>query len=228
MELAENPRRTGRARRYARKVGGRLFAGLNIKSAIHEGIPFLAGIFAAKLGARKWGGGTELDPNTWTWKTYLMGGLGAFGGAMLANMFRPGMGQKVLNGGIGFLIFKLVEHKLVAGHPTAEAWFGADESWGYAGFGADDPNVLQLDGEGTPWMMSEAGPLPLDERHRMPELDGFYGADDDLPEMQGTWGEALVSPGRLGSYGEALVSPGRLGQDVREDYLAKYRQAYQS
>ena len=229
--MMENPRRGGgRVRRYARRAGGRLFAGLNVKSAIHEGIPMLIGMFAAKLGARKFGNGLETDPTTWTWGTYLKAGAGAFVGAMAANMVRPGMGQRVLNGGLAFVLFKLVQNELVTKSPKAQEWFGADDPLegydGYGYLGADDPNVLQLDGEGTPWMMSDNGQmLPLDERHRM-QLDGedSWGANDDLPELQGTWGEALVAPGRLG---EALVAPGRLGQDVRNDYIARYRQAYQ-
>ncbi|MDD5547235.1 MAG: hypothetical protein PHO67_08800 [Candidatus Omnitrophica bacterium] len=216
-------------RRYARRAGGRLFAGLNVKSAIHEGIPMLLGMFAAKLGARKFGGGTETDPTTWSWGTYLKAGAGAFAGAFAANLIRPGMGQRVLNGGLAFVLFKLVENELVTKSPKAQEWFGAPEDAleGYGYFGAD-PNVLQLDGEGTPWMMSDDGQmLPLDERHRMGLGESWDGEDTDLPELQGTWGEALVSRGRLGGFGEALVTPGRLGQDVREDYIAKYRAAYQ-
>lgn len=228
--LELNPRRRGggRVRRYARRAGGRLFAGLNWKSAVHDGIPALLGMFAAKFAARKFGGGTETDPTTWTWGTYAKAAAGAFGGAFIANMIRPGYGQKVLNGGLAFVLFKIVENELVTKSTKAQEWFGADESWGQSwdGYGAEDPNVLQLDGDGTPWMMSDDGTmLPLDERHRM-QLDG-WGDDSDLPELQGTWGEALVTPGRLGGFGEALVSPGRLGQDVRAAYIEKYRQSYQ-
>ena len=229
--LTSNPR-GGRARRYARRAGGRLFAGLNFKSAIADGIPLILGIFAAKFGARKFGGGTETDPTTWSWGTYLKAGAGAFAGAFLANMIKPGMGQKVLNGGLGFVIFKLVENELISQSPKAMEWFGQPEElegYGY-GFGADDPNILQLDGEGTPWMMSDDGQmLPLDERHRMGLGEDWDGAGDDLPELEGSWGEVLTEPGRLGGYfGEAMVDPGPLGQDVRSDYIAKYRQAYQS
>lgn len=224
-----NPGRGKRVRRYARKAGGRLLAGLNVKSAIHDGVPMLLGMFAAKLGARKFGNGTETDPTSWTWGTYLKAGAGAFVGALAANMVKPGMGQRVLNGGLAYVLFKLVENELVSKSEKAQEWFGQSEDAleGYGYLGADDPNVLQLDGEGTPWMMSDNGQmLPLDERHRMNLEGADWDGADDLPELNGTWGEALVAPGRLG-FGEALVSPGRLGQDVRDDYISKYRQAYQ-
>lgn len=230
-EVYQTNPRGGRMRRYARRAGGRLLSGLSVKGAIREGVPTIIGMFAAKLAARKFGGGTETDPTTWTWGTYLKAMAGALGGAFVANMVRPGTGQKVLNGGLAFVLFKLVQNELIVKSPKALEWFGADETdlpevsgadWDGYGFGAD-PNVLQLDGEGTPWMMSDDGQmLPLDERHRM----GLDGADwDGAEELDGTWGEALVSPGRLG---EALVSPGRLGQDVRSDYISAYRNAYQS
>jgi hypothetical protein len=203
-----------RGRRYARAAAGRLFGGLNFKTALHEALPVLAGMFAAKFGAKKFGGGSETDPTSWTWGTYLKAGAAAGVAAVLANMVRPGMGQKVLNGGICFLGFKLIQNELIVNNATAQGWFGAD------------PNVLELDGEGTPWMVSDDGSaLPMDERHRM------MGADD-LPELQGwgqdegTWGEALVSPGSLG-FGDALIQPGPLGQgdDIRAIQIAKYRAA---
>lgn len=217
--LRRNPSSSpSRGRRYARAAAGRLFGGLNFKTALHEALPVLAGMFAAKFGAKKFGGGSETDPNSWTWGTYLKAGAAAGVAAVLANMVRPGMGQKVLNGGICFLGFKLIQNELIVNNTTAQGWFGAS-----------DPNALVLDGEGTPWMVSDDGSaLPLDEQHRMmgagdlPELEG-YGEED-------TWGEALVTPGRLG---EALVTPGRLGgygfgqEDQRAIQIAKYRMVNQ-
>lgn len=220
-----------RARRYARAASGRLFGGLNLKTALHEGLPVLAGLFAAKLGARKFGGGTETDPASWTMKTYLYAGLTGGGAAILANMLRPGWGQKVFTGAIAFLGFKLLENEFIANNQTASGWLGA----------ANLP-LLDLDGAGTPWMMSADGSaLPLDERHRM-ALEG-YGAED-LPELQGyegadeawgddaSWGEALTTPGRLG-LGEAMIPAGRLGRyhgegdEIRAAQINKYRAANQ-
>src|SRR4030042_2264372 len=156
-----------RGRRYARAAAGRLFGGLNFKTAIHEALPVLAGMFAAKFGARKFGGGTETDPASWTWGTYLKAGAAAGVAAVLANMGRPGMGQKVLNGGICFLGLKLLQNELINNNATAQGWFGAD------------PNALELDGEGTPWMISDDGSaLPSEER---PRLMGGGGP----PEMGG-------------------------------------------
>lgn len=211
--------KTSTAKRYARRAGGRLLAGINLKSAIREGVPTIAGMFLAKGFARKWGGGTETDPTTWTWGTYAKAIVGTVGGAMAANMIRPGTGQRVLNGGMAFVLFKIVQNELITKSEKMSGWFGEDlpELEGYG----NDPNILQLDGDGNPWMMSSDGTMiPVDERHRMM-------GEDDI-EDGGTWGDALVTPGPLGKLGEVLVTPGRLGTNERENYIERYRLQYQN
>jgi len=205
-----------RRRSRARAIGGRLLGGLNFKEALRMVIPLGLGMFAAKFGARKFGGGTETDPESWTWSTYFKASAGAALAGILANMLRPGMGQKVFVGGLALVAYKIAQNELIQKNETAKGWLG--------GLGADETGSgLLLDLNGEPYMLGPGGAeLPLDESHRM-----LLGADD-LPEgeMYGeddgpNWGDTLSPVGPLGLYGDTLSPVGPLGSAA--DVMAAYR-----
>lgn len=206
-----NPRRRRVSRKRnpfaarARTYGGRAvsrargaFAGLDFKGAVKHAPYQLLGMFAAKWAAKRFGGdenaATETDPESWNYASYLKGGIGAAVGAILANMVRPGMGQKVLEGGVNLMLFKLVENELIPKSEWATTQFGEDEEQGQ-----EEP--LIFDEAGTPYMLGEEGYIPVDERHRLPE------------EVMGS---TLEPVGPLG-FGSTLEPVGPLGEDPWAD-----------
>lgn len=186
-------------------------------------IPFAVGMMAAKFGAKRFGStGSETDPASWTWRTYLQAGAGAALAGMAVNMVKPGMGQKVFQGGLALVIYKLIQNELIVKNEKAVEWLG-----GYNGMGADDGLLLDLNGD--PYMMGPGGEeMPLDESHRMnllgaSDVESFYGEDDAQ-----TWGEALAPVGPLGMYGEAMAPVGPLGygNDTAANVMAAYRKEW--
>lgn len=216
----ENPR--PRRYRRTRAVAGRLFGGLNFRAGLKDALILGVGMFGAKFLAKRFSGGaSEADPSTWSIRTYLQMGGGAILAAMAANLIRPGMGQRVMEGGFALLLFKLIQNKLISQNETATNWLGMGASEADAGSG------LLLDLDGSPYMLGPAGEeLPLDESHRMPEGEELEGYGDEESWADGTdyeYGEVLTEPGPLG-FGETLVPVSQLGfgQD-RASAIAAYR-----
>jgi hypothetical protein len=207
-------------RRRARAAAGRLIGGLNFKEALKLALPLGIGMFAAKLGAKRFNaGGSETDPASWTWRTYLQAGAGAAIAGILAQMVRPGMGQKVFAGGVALVVYKAVQNELIQKNEKAVSWLGQAET--------PDSGLL-LDLNGDPYMLGPAGEeMPLDESHRM-----LLGADEVVETMYGddgpTWGEAIAPVSSLGRFGEAVAEPSSLGffGDTASDVMAQYRRAW--
>lgn len=204
--IRRNPsRRT--TRRIVRRAGSG-FRGINVRTALHSVPLRVLGMFVAKWAAKR---GTpnalEADPSTWNGMTYLKGGLGAYAGAVVANMIKPGTGQRILEGGITLLIYKAVQNHLIPKNNwlTGQFGFGA-EGGGYA------PGQVEVNSEGEPFIMGQDGQWqPMDDT---PGLMGFsdygdygdYGEDDWTTMGQ----NALEPPGPLG-FADVLEPPGRLG-----------------
>lgn len=197
--VRKHRRRTHNPRRRVRRAASRIrssIAGMNIRSAIKNLPPTILGMFAARWAAKRFGSeASEFDAETWTWASYLKGALGALIAGFLAQNLRAGWGQKVLEGGITLMAYKVVENELI---PRSE--------WAVAQFGQDDSNYfpseyVQTDAQGTPFLLGQNGQwYPADERHRL-------------------LGDVLEPPGRLGGayqdayFGDSLEPPGRLGAD---------------
>jgi len=186
-----NPSRRRVRRRITRRAGGAL-AGLNFKTAL-KNIPIATvGMFAAKWAAKRFGEpASETDPASWNYASYLKGAGGAAAAGFLANMLKPGMGQKVLEGGMSLMLYKLLQNELIAGNTFWSGQLGATERV---------PGVVEENEAGEPFI--------LGEDYEWYPLDGAddYRMEPDMPIL----GEALVEPGPLG---EALVEPGPLGYD---------------
>jgi hypothetical protein len=140
----------------------------------------------------------EADPSTWNGMTYLKGAGGTAIGAYLANMVRPGWGQKVLEGGLGLLMYKAVQNHLIPKSSFAMGQLGASYQ----------PGDVEVNAQGEPFILGADGQswIPMSEGDAgIPELAG-YGQNEDWTMM-----DALEEPGPLGDYAEP---PGRLGLGV--------------
>jgi hypothetical protein len=181
-----NPSRT---RRTIRRAGSRGIRGLNFKSAL-KNIPLNTfGMFAAKWAAKRFGdAATETDPATWNYASYLKGAAGAAAAGFLMNMVRPGTGQRVLEGGMSLMLYKLVQNEMIAGSSFWAGQLGAEEE-GYS------PGDVETDSSGAPYILG-------DDRNWYPltgeEETGMYGGDQKLV-APGPLGDALIPPGPLGA-----------------------------
>lgn len=195
-----NPSKRRAPRRASSRASGASFAGLNIKSAL-KGIPMnTLGMFAAKWAAKRFGQpATETDPGSWNYASYLKGAAGSAVAGFLANMVKRGSGQRVLEGGMSLMLYKLVQNELIAGSTFWSGQLGQ----------ARVPGVIEENDAGEPFILGEDNQwYPLD------------GADDYrmLPEMSGS-GPVLTEPGPLG---DVLTPPGPLGVNVDEAYRAAF------
>lgn len=200
---------TTRRRRAARRASG-AFRGLNFKSAM-KNIPLnTLGMFAAKWAAKRFPGtanaATEGNPGSWNYGSYLKGAAGAAVAGWLANMMRAGTGQRVLEGGMSLMLYKLAQNELIQGSGGWwESQLGADESGG-----SYMPGDVEMNSAGQPYILGEDY-----------EWRPLSGADDYRMTEGGMYGE-LVAPGPLG---DALVPPGPLGASA--DIDAMYRRSFQ-
>lgn len=190
----KNPRR---AQKSVRRYGRRMISGLSVRSCLKDQIPIQLGMLAAQWATKRFGPiANEYDPATWSYMSYVKGGIGSFLAGMIANFIKPGMGQKVMCGGMSHVIHRLIRNEIIERSPWAIAQFGSDEEG------------LYIDETGTPYVASEGQYLPLDERHRQ------------LPTS--SIGETLVQPGHLGGQLEPV---GPLGQSADyQRYAESYRE----
>lgn len=232
-------RRNPSARSITRRVGSRARAtigGMNIGGALRNTVPHVCGMMAAQWGAKKFSdGGGANDPN-WEFKNYLIGGASAFGAGMIAENIKRGSGQKVLEGGLALLAYKVLvnevapqnewfmeqfgqdEFEIMGQEDEYEAIFGADYDpfiYGQADeyeaiFGGDNEYTegdAYLADDGETYILGADGRwYPVSESHRIP---------DDLSgelERPGALGGELERPGTLGA--QAVYPPeGRYRND---------------
>jgi hypothetical protein len=153
------------------------------------------GMFATKWFAKRFGpDATEIDPDSWSWASYLKGGIGAVLAGYLAQMIKPGWGNKVMSGGLNLMVYKMIQNELIAGNAWAEGQFGAQDSYESSYL----PGDVESDPSGRAYLLGEDY-----QWHPLPEGNMM--------------GEVLEPVGPLGS-AETLVPVGPLG-----DLDAKYR-----
>lgn len=193
----KNPSRVRRtARRVARRTG-MTFKGMNFSKALANLPYFQAGMFGAKYAAKLFGGqAMEADPATWGYKQYIQGSLGAVAAGFIAQLLKPGSGQRVLEGGLNLMAYKMIQNELIAGNEWATGAFGAY----YEGAepGSYLPGDVEQDESGRSYLLGE------DYQWRaLPEDVSGMGA---LQEV-GPLGETLTPPGALGAdpYARALL-----------------------
>lgn len=155
------------------------------------------GMFAAKWSAKRFAGeenpAQESNVGTWDWSSYLKGSLGAVVAGLLGGLFKPTMGQKILEGGLNLMVYKAIQNELISGSEWANAQFGAEEE----AYIPDEYEGLLLAGQtpgGEPFMLGE---------------DGNYYPANDAYRTAG-YGDELVPVGPLG--GSELTPVGPLGE----------------
>lgn len=192
-----SPRRKAITRRVRTGI-----TGLNFKNSL-KNAPILAiGMFVTKFAAKRGGGALEDDRASWTGMSYVKGGVGSVAGAFIANMIKPGLGQKILDGSFAFLMYKAIQNHIVPKNDFLmnQFGFGQGESTMYS------PGDVATNEAGEPFILGQDGQswIPLDE-----------GGEEDMPELAMgedyyDYGDVLEPPGRLGM-GQVLEPPGRLG-----------------
>jgi hypothetical protein len=186
-----SPRRTAITRRVRSGL-----TSLNFKTSLKNAPIMAIGMFVTKFAAKRGGGALEDDRASWSGMSYVKGGIGSIAGAYLANIIKPGLGQKLLDGSFAFLMYKAIQNHVVPKNDFLMNQFGQAATYmpgDVATNEAGEPFILGQDNE---W-------IPLDEGGgEMPEL--AYGED------YYDYGDVLEPPGRLGM-GQVLEPPGRLG-----------------
>jgi hypothetical protein len=185
-------------RSYARRAASRLTSGLSIKAALKDQVPIQIGMLASQWAAKRWGtDASELDAASWNWASYAKGAGGAFLAGMAANMIKPGLGQKVLTGGLAHIVHRIVRNEIIE-----------KSEWGTQQFGSGEQGEgIYVDEDGTPYSTSGGEFLPLDEQHRM------------LPSGS-VMGDSVVPAGPLG-YGQ-IEPVGPLGEGDFSRYARSY------
>jgi len=196
------PRRNpSSVKRYARRAARRsssALRGLNFKGALKNVAYYQVGMFGSKWLAKRFGGGaSEIDPESWGWKEYLQGALGAVATGFLAQMVKPGSGQKVMEGGLSLMVYEMIQNELITGNEWAASQFGEEEDYyGYV------PGDVEQDETGRSYLLGED-----QQWHELPEsVQGSYGSLEPV----GPLGSTLEPVGPLGS---TLEPVGPLGAD---------------
>ena len=194
-------RRLTTAKRIVRKTGSSAksaLGNLSFKTGFKNAVWLFAGMFAAQFGAKKFGGENTANlgqPETWTAMSYVKGGISGTVFAVVANMLRPGSGQKVIEGSIAHLLFQLAQN------------YGVNASeWAKGQFGEVNPGLPEL-------QMGPGGDM---------ELLGYgYGEAIPITDDYRMLGDEVVNRDQ---FGDLQASAGRLGQDdVLEKIAANMR-----
>jgi len=205
----------GRARRAVSHARGFL-GGTGIGGALRSLFPLTIGAMAAKIAQRKFGDKTSEDGN-WTWKDYMLAavGTGVVGlGSRYLLKINPATSQKVIEGGLLLIAYKIITNELAPMNSTVKEWIGGpDEGVPIGYMGADEGSWqgfsigdLYEDAYGRTFMLAEDGSW-----QNVAEDDRMMGAGEEYG--------SLVPPGAYGqdaygqdAYGD-LVPPGRMGAD---------------
>jgi len=190
-----NPSVKSRAKSLARRGGSyakSTIAGINMTAAVKNTFPQLLGAVATKFAAKKFAdGGAESD--NWTWKNYAFGALGGFVAAfiMSAALKKRGAAQKVFEGSLLLLGYKIFTNEIAPKNDTLEEWFGeADEDFDpYDGVG--DPGDIWTGSEIDYVKGADGAWRPAGEAHRLPQGQQ-RGMGDVLVTPDPRFGDVLV------------------------------------
>ena len=210
-----NPSKAGHyARRGAAHVRG-FFGGLGLGQAAKITLHGMVGIAAASLLRKKFGDVSDARDN-WSWKDYLMAGLGALGASVVAkHVFRASAdtSRNILTGGLVLIGYRILTDEVLPKNDTLSKWFGEEAGEGsWQGIGAGEsaaaylPGDVMLGDDGRDYVYGEDGNWrPSDDSHRM--LPDYSGEDAGY--------DGLTQPGAMGEDGYGgLTQPGPLGEAV--------------
>ena len=204
----------GRSRRraYTRNpTAGGILAGTSIPTAMRSMLPMTAGALLAKVSQKRFGDKTAEDGN-WTWKDYVAGGLGALAASLGSRYLLRATAatqQKVLEGGLLILVFKLITQEIVPMSSTAMEWLGEDgETYRAGDLYETEAGETYVLGAGGEWKY-----LPANTGAQF-EQGGFVGENEPV-SPPGRLGASPIVPRARRRVGgnEPVMRPGYLGED---------------
>ena len=174
----------------------RFSAGVNLMGAAKSTVPLLFGALVAKFAAKKFAaGGSETE--NWNWKNYAFAGVGTFAAAYFVSavLKKRAPAQKVLEGGLLLLAYKLFTNEIAPMNSYTESWFaGADDFDPYNGLDAGDPGDI--------WA--------ADNDDYVKGIDGYWRPTSESHRLPGgrSMGDVMVNPDpRYGGMGDVMVTP---------------------
>lgn len=209
----KNPKKSKAIRRYTRQTLG----GVNMMGAMRSTVPLLFGALVAKFAAKKFAdGGAEGD--NWTWKNYLLALAGGFTAAFLtsATLKKKAAAQKVFEGSLLLIAYKVFTNEIAPQNPSLESWFGGNEDNfdPYSGVG-DNGDIWAGDNED--YVKGIDGYWrPASESHRLPP--GRSMGDVMVPPdpRYGGMGDVMVPPDSRYGYG---ASNSEINQMIENDEM---------
>jgi len=191
----------GRSKRrtYTKNPSARgILEDTGIPKALQSLAPMLGGAMVAKVIQKRLGDGTD-EGDTWTWKDYGMGLLGALVGSYGARHLlksSKATQQKVLEGGLLFLGMKAITTVVVPMSDTLKEWLGDDGQIYRPGDYYTANELTYMLGQNGEWIAVD---------RQLPEADPMMG---DVIEKPGPLGDEIEVPGPLG---EGWEASGRAG-----------------
>ncbi|MDJ0766293.1 MAG: hypothetical protein QNJ97_25155 [Myxococcota bacterium] len=165
-KVKRNPRKSVAKTTYRRAKSA--LEKVNLAASLKKQPALVGGIFAAKFGANKFSdSGGDLED--WDMKAYLGAGLGAYVGGLLAENIKAGAGQKVLDAGLAYTLFKALRNELIGRSEWATKHFGQDELHPdyYEGEEYDQPGDVLVGRSGERLVLTDDGWREMDESDRM-------------------------------------------------------------
>lgn len=208
----------GRSRRraYTRNPSAKGFlSGTSIPTAVRSMLPMTAGALLAKVSQKRFGDKTAEDGN-WTWKDYVAGGLGALVGSLASRHLLKATAatqQKVLEGGLLILTFKLITQEVVPMSTTAMEWLGEDGNSYTVGdvYRTEAGEQYKLGSNGQ-WEY-----LPANTGAQF-QQGGYIGGNEPVSRPGRLGGSPVVprAPQRPMGGNEPVQRPGYLGDDYED------------
>ena len=201
-KMAKAKKKTTKKRYNPKKKKGggggtrRGLLGPTVWGAAKSTVPLLFGALTAKFFAKKFAeGGAEAD--NWNWKNYALAGAATVGASVVAGaVFRKkAIAQKVLEGGLLLLAYKLFTNEIAPMNQYTESWFAGEE---------DEFNPYSGTDEGEPGDIWQG-----DNESFVKGIDGYWRpASEAHREPNQALRDVMVNPDpRYGGYRDVMVNP---------------------
>jgi len=127
--VRRNPSRMRKNPSKGRSVARRTIAGINPKKAITDAVKGQPGMLMAEFFAKKFGKeGKSIFEEGWSWENFAWSIGGAFAAGLAGNMIKPGSGNKMVEHGLGLVLNKLIQDKMIQQNATLKAALGQASS----------------------------------------------------------------------------------------------------
>jgi len=127
--VRRNPTKMRRNPSKRKAVARRTIAGINPKKAITDAVKGQPGMLMAEFFAKKFGkDGKSIFDSNWSWENFAWSIGGAFAAGLAGNMIKPGSGNKMVEHGLGLVLNKLIQDKMIQQNATLKAALGQASS----------------------------------------------------------------------------------------------------